>query len=337
MKKNIYPLTFTPVFKDYIWGGRNLESKFGRKLPPGIVAESWEISGHPSSPTRVDNGSLAKKTLLEVLDLLGLDLVGNHSQSMLDRGKFPVIIKLLDANSPLSVQVHPKDDYANKHENGELGKTEMWYILHSQPGARLIYGLNPGVTPDSFREHLEAGTLEKCLHYLPVQAGDAIFIPAGSIHAIMDGIVLTEVLQNSDTTYRVYDWNRVGADGKPRPLHIDKAMDVINFRQVEPGPYPVELLEENDHFKRECITSCNYFNVEKFTFKQENNLFKGDCNGSTFEIWGVVSGQGQINWADQPVDLSAIRFVLLPAALGEFEIKATSPATFLRIYVPTQS
>lgn len=336
MTTTIYPLTFTPVLKDYIWGGRNLETKFGRRLPPGIVAESWEISGHHSSATAVNNGPLAGKTLPDVLTLLGLDLVGTRSEAMLKRGKFPVIIKLLDANKPLSVQVHPKDDYANAHENGELGKTEMWYILHAEPGAELIYGLKPNVSPQTFRQNLEAGTLESCLHYLPVQPGDAIFIPAGSIHALMDGILLTEVLQNSDTTYRVYDWNRVGADGKPRPLHIDKAMDVTNFDQVEPGPYPVELLAENSHFRRERITACSYFNVETFTF-EENGTFKGTCNGSTFEIWGVVSGHGQVNWAGQPVELPAIRFVLLPAALGQFEIKAAAPTTCLRIYVPEQT
>ena len=334
MTRHIYPLTFTPVFRDYIWGGRNFESRLGRTLPPGIIAESWEISGHHSSPTCVDAGPLAGKMLPEVLDLLGTDLVGRHSQAMLKRGKFPLLVKLLDANKPLSVQVHPDDDYANKHENGELGKTEMWYILHAEPGARLIYGLKAGVTPTSFRQSLEAGNLEPCLHQLPVKAGDAIFIPAGSIHAIMEGILLAEIQQNSDTTYRVYDWNRVGSDGKPRPLHLDKAMDAINFEQIEPGPYRVELLEENNTFKRECITVCPYFNVERITFKRETGSFKGWCDGSTLEIWGTLTGQAQVGWAGQALNLPTIRFTLLPAALGKFEIKATTKTTLLRVYVP---
>ncbi len=333
--KNIYPLTFTPTFRDYIWGGRNLETKLGRKIPPGIIAESWEISGHHSSPTAVDYGPLAGKTLPEVLDLWGMDLVGRRSQAMLKHGKFPLLIKLLDANKPLSVQVHPEDEYATRHENGELGKTEMWYILHAEPQAHLIYGLTPDVTPASFRQNLEAGTLESCLYQLPVKAGDAIFIPSGSIHAIMEGILLAEIQQNSDTTYRVYDWNRLGNDGKPRPLHVDKAMDVINFGQVEPGAYNVELLAETDELKREYITTCPYFNVERITFKKKNALFKGVCNGNTFEVWGIMSGHSQVIWTGHPLDLSAIRFALLPAALGEFEIKASSPATLLRVYVPT--
>lgn len=335
MKENVYPLTFAPVFRDYIWGGRNLKTKLGRQIPPGTIAESWEISGHPSSPTQVDNGPLAGKTLIEVLDLLGADLVGSRSQVMLERGKFPLLIKLLDANKPLSVQVHPNDEYANRHENGELGKTEMWYILHAEPGAHLIYGLKPDVTPRLFRQKLEAGQLEECLHRLPVKAGDAVFIPSGSIHAIMDGIILAEIQQNSDTTYRVYDWNRVGADGKPRPLHVDKAMDVINFDQIEPGPFTPQPIEQKNGFIREYITTCPYFNVERITFKRGDTSFRGNCSGATFEIWGVMSGRGQVIWRDnQRLDLEAIGFALLPAALGNFEIKATSPATLLRAYAP---
>jgi mannose-6-phosphate isomerase len=332
--KNIYPLTFTPVFRDYIWGGRNLETKLGRHLPPGIVAESWEISGHPSSPTVVDNGFFAGKSLPEIQEILGLDLVGRRSQAMLARGKFPLLIKLLDANKPLSVQVHPDDAYAQRHENGELGKTEMWYILHAETGAYLIYGLKGEITPAQFRQALEVGNLESCLHQLPVKAGESVFIPAGSVHAIMEGILLAEIQQNSDTTYRVYDWNRVGADGKPRPLHIDKALDVINFDQVKPGPYQPELIAEDDSLRREFLTKCPYFNVEKVTVKQENGSFSSQCNGSTFEIWGVMSGEGQVHWAGGRLALTAVRFILLPAALGEFKISATLPSVLLRVYVP---
>jgi mannose-6-phosphate isomerase len=332
--RNIYPLTFNPVFKDYIWGGRNLQTKLGRELPPGIVAESWEISGHPSSPTQVNNGPLSGRSLPDLLDLLGTDLVGTHSQPMLDRGKFPLLIKLLDANQPLSVQVHPDDKYAGHHEKGELGKTEMWYILHAKPEARLIYGLKPGVTPESFRQNLEAGRLETCLHELPVKPGDAVFIPAGSVHAIMEGILLAEIQQTSDTTYRVYDWNRVGPDGNPRPLHVDKALEVINFHQVEPGPYLPQLLEEDPRLKREMITACPYFNVERVSLKEAEAIFAGNCSGPTFEIWGTMSGNCQIDWAGQSLALPAVRFTLLPALLGEFKVRALEPSVLLRVYIP---
>ena len=158
---NVYPLTFKPVFRDYIWGGRNLETLLGRDLPPGIVAESWEISGHPSSPTTVDAGVLAGLTLPQVLDLWGKALVGTRSRWATDRGKFPLLVKLLDANRPLSVQVHPPDEYALAHENGELGKAEMWYVLHAKPGAELIYGLSQETTPDEFRAALETGSAQE--------------------------------------------------------------------------------------------------------------------------------------------------------------------------------
>jgi mannose-6-phosphate isomerase len=334
MDEAIYPLVFTPVFRDYLWGGRNLEVKLGRLLPPGIIAESWEISGHPSSPTVIINGPLAGHTLPQVLTLLGLNLVGRRSEAMLAHHKFPLLIKLLDANQPLSVQVHPDDAYANRHEKGELGKTEMWYILYAEPGAELIYGLKPGVTPASFRQAVETGHLEPCLHRLPVKAGDTIFIPAGSIHALLAGLILAEIQQNSDTTYRVYDWNRLGADGQPRPLYLDKAIEVINFAQVEPGPTIPQLLAEDATYCHELLVTCPYFTVEKITLKQPGISFKGHTDGSTFEIWGVMSGQGQLTWSGEPLDLPAVRFVLLPAALGDFEVIAAGPADFLRVYVP---
>jgi mannose-6-phosphate isomerase len=322
------------VFRDYIWGGRNLETKFGRTLPPGIVAESWDISGHPSSPTRVDYGPLLGQTLPEVLTTLDLALVGRRSQAMLALGKFPLLLKLLDANQPLSVQVHPADDYANLHENGELGKTEMWYVLAAEEGACLIYGLKPGVMRASFRQALEAGHLDTCLHKVAVKPGDTIFIPAGSVHALMQGIVLAEIQQNSDTTYRVYDWNRVGTDGKPRPLHIDKAFEVINFDQVEPGPVTPHLLAEANGLRREELVTCPYFCTERVTFNQAGAAFTGYNDGSTFEIWGVMSGQGRVAWNGEPLDLLAVRFVLLPAALGDFRIEAAGPSVWLRVYVP---
>lgn len=330
----IYPMTFTPAFKDYLWGGRNLETKLGRTIPAGIIAESWEISGHPAGPTTVDNGPLAGYSLPDVLGQLGLDLVGTRSQAMLERGKFPLLIKILDANRALSVQVHPKDDYANEHEGGELGKTEMWYVLDSKPNAQLIYGVKHGVTPDSFRNAIAAGNLETQLHYVDVQKDDAIFIPAGSVHAILDGLLIAEIQQNSDTTYRVYDWNRVDSEGKSRPLHVDKALDVINFNMVEPGPYEPKLVEDVDGVRREIISQSNYFVVEKLTVSNAGKAFRGNNDGTSFEIWGAMAGNAQIVWSNDPLPLPAVKFCLLPAALGAFAVTVDGPATLLRVYVP---
>ena len=329
----IYPLTFEPVFRDYIWGGRNLETLFGRKLPPGIVAESWDISGHPSSPTTVDAGPLAGWTLPQVQERLGEKLVGTRSRWATRRSKFPLLVKLLDANRALSVQVHPPDEYALAHENGELGKTEMWYVLHARPGARLIYGLSQKTTPQVFRTALREDRLADYLYYLPVKPGDAICLPTGTLHALLEGIVVAEIQQNSDTTYRVYDWGRVGDDGKPRSLHIEKALDVIDFGMVRPQAAARIVVADRAGVQRTEISRCRYFVVEEVRL-EGGAAYSSRCDGSTFEIWGCISGRVKVQWAGAPLALPAVRFALLPAALGDFAIHAERPATLLRAWAP---
>jgi mannose-6-phosphate isomerase len=336
MAERIYPLTFEPVFRDYVWGGRALETLYGRALPPGIVAESWEISGHASSPTCVDAGHWRGRTLPEVLAELGSELVGSNSQAMLARGRFPLLVKLLDANQPLSVQVHPDDAYAAVHEHGELGKTEMWYILHAQPEAELIYGLAAGATRASFARALEAGTLEGQLHRLKVRAGDSVFIPAGTVHALLAGMVVAEIQQNSDTTYRVYDWGRVGPDGKPRALHVAQALDVINWARVEPGAIAPRALPAEHGCARWALVEAEQFTVERVELTA-SATFRGCCDGTTFEIWGCIAGEALVQSDAAPVTLPAVRFCLLPAALGAFRIAARSGATLLRAYVGARS
>ncbi len=329
----LYPLTFTPALRDYIWGGRNLETLYGRQLPPGPIAESWEISGHPNAATLVDAGPLSGHSLPDVLTALGTDLVGSRAGWALERGKFPLLVKLLDAEKRLSVQVHPPDDYALVHADGELGKTEMWYILYARPGAQLIFGLRPGVTPDVFRQAIAEETLEACLHYLPVKAGQAVFLPTGTVHAMMEGIVAAEVQQNSDTTYRVYDWGRLGADGRPRPLHVDRALEVINFQQVEPGAYQPRWIATQGGVARYEISRSDYFVVEKVSMSP-GAVHTGRTNGQTLEIWGTVEGKAELAWAGEPVTLASIRFCLVPAGLGNFEVRALGSATMLRVYLP---
>ena len=175
----IYPMTFDPVFKDYPWGGRSLETKLGRTLPPGIVAESWDVAAHPNGSSTVNNGPLAGKTLPAVLELLGADLVGEHSATALAKGRFPLLIKLLDCNRWLSIQVHPDDKYGLAHE-GEWGKTEMWVVLHAEPGAELIYGFQRGMTEERYAQVIGGEHSADGLHRLPVKTGDAIFVPAGT-------------------------------------------------------------------------------------------------------------------------------------------------------------
>jgi mannose-6-phosphate isomerase len=314
--------------KDYIWGGRNLEHLFGRSLPPGRIAESWDIAAHEDGTTVVDNGRFANKTLTELQAELGLDLIGRNCAWAYERGKFPLLIKLLDAQQHLSVQVHPDDDYAQKYEGNELGKTEMWVVLHAEPEAAVILGVKAGTTPELFRLAIAGGRLEPYLHHIPVQAGDVVCVPAGSLHAILGGLVIAEIQQNSNTTYRVYDWNRL-QNGQPRPLHVDKALDVINFEQVEPGLCQPELIADDGQVRRYQLCHNRYFVTERVEMAAEA-LFQGRCDGSSLEIWGVIAGDVVIN----EVALTAVRFTLLPAALGDFQVTAgKNGAHLLRTYV----
>lgn len=333
LTNSLYPLTFTPALRDYIWGGRNLEKLYGRRLPPGPVAESWEISGHPTAPTVVDAGPWQGQPLPAVLAACGADLVGSRAAWALERDKFPLLVKLLDAEERLSVQVHPGDEYALAHAHGELGKTEMWYILHARPGAQLILGLKPGVTRQAFRQALAENTVQACLHHLPVTADDALFVPAGTLHAILEGVVALEVMQNSDTTYRVYDWGRVGADGQARTLHVEDALEVIDFRQVEPGPYQPVRVANEPGIARDEISRSQYFVVEKVTLSP-GAVYAGRTQGETLEIWGTLQGRSQLTWAGEAVSLPAIRFCLVPAGLGDFAVRTLEPTLMLRVYLP---
>ncbi len=330
--EEIYPLTFEPVFRDYIWGGRRLETLFHRSLPPGIVAESWEVSGHVTSPTTVDAGCWRGRTLPELVKVLGERLVGVNSRDMLMRQRFPLLVKLLDANHDLSVQVHPDDAYAAQHEGGELGKAEMWYVLHAEPGSEVIYGLARGVTRETFREAISRNNVASQLYRTSVRPGDVLSVPAGAVHALLAGAVVAEIQENSDTTYRVYDWGRLDDDGKPRLLHVDRALDVIDFGLVEPGKTRPVTLSDAGGVRRDCLVRSPQFTVERIGLSVGGSYI-GACDGATFEIWGCIAGSAQVEWSGGVLPASALRFVLLPATLGEYQVHAVGPATLLRIYV----
>lgn len=330
----LYPLLFEPVLKDYIWGGRNLETRLGRQLPAGKeIAESWEIAAHENGDVVVRNGPLAGATLSELNEKMGAALIGTRAEWARRRGKFPLLIKLLDANRELSVQVHPGDEYAQRNEGGELGKTEMWVVLHAAEDAAVILGVKEGTDPEKFRQAIEEGTLERYLHRVPVQAGDFVCVPSGSLHAILGGLLIAEIQQNSDVTYRVYDWNRVGDDGKPRPLHVERALDVINFEQVEPSlPHPREIAC-SDGVTRSQLCLTDYFSVERVDM-EPGSTFEGNCNGETLEIWGIIDGQVQLSGDFPEIALPAVQFVLLPAAMGNFRLDSGDGATLLRTTLP---
>lgn len=321
----LYPLTFEPVFKDYPWGGRNLATLLGRIIPDGIVAESWEIAAHPNGSSPIAAGALKGKTLQEAMALWGTELVGSRNAEDLAQGRFPLLIKLLDANRWLSVQVHPEDGYARVHE-GESGKTEMWVVVHAEPGAELIYGFAPGVTRERFAEAIEAGETERYLHRLPVKTGDVVFVPTGSIHALGPGILVAEIQQNSDTTYRIYDW------GRPRPLHIEKSLDVLDFDLVEPQTLTPVVMPEAA-VPTEVIGESRYFRTERLHLATGQS-WSGNTDGRTLEIWGVLTGEATLHWAGDAVVLKAISWALVPAGLGEFRITVASDSTLLRVITP---
>jgi mannose-6-phosphate isomerase len=301
----------------------------GRSLPDGIVAESWEIAAHPNGSCTVNAGPLKGSTLPEVQALLGAALLGDYNQPAIEQGSFPLLVKLLDANRWLSVQVHPDDRYGLAHE-GEPGKTELWVVLHAEPGAELIYGFAPGMTHDRYAA--VAGT-EACvdkLQRLPVQTGDVFFVPAGTIHALGPGILVAEIQQNSDTTYRIWDW------GRSRPLHLDKALDVLNFAQAEPAPVLPLLLLDEEGLRVERLACCTYFETERITLPAGHEFF-GQCDGSTFEIWAVLQGEATFESDADPVTLHGVEWVLLPADMGDFVVSARRHSVLLRVVTPNAS
>lgn len=321
----VYPLVFDPVFKDYTWGGRNLSAILGRQLPDGIVAESWEIAAHPHGQSRVANGVEAGKTLGELLEDWGYDLVGRNNVQAVEGERFPLLIKLLDANRWLSVQVHPDDSYGAAHAN-DLGKTEMWVVLHADPGAELIYGFKEGVDPHKFAAALAAGDPDRWLYHVTVKEGDVIFVPSGTIHALGPGIIVAEIQQNSDTTYRIYDW------GRDRPIHVEHALNVLDYDLVEPGvlvPQPVA----NRGVSTELIGHCAYFRTERLAMSESSQVH-GLCDGDTMEIWGVIDGQIRLEWEGEALTIDAVGWVLLPASLGAYTISAMQDSTLLRVTTP---
>ena len=252
-----YPLLLKPVTKDYLWGGTRLKTEYGFESDQDKVAEGWMLACHRDGVNVVQNGQHAGKRLDDVLAAWGYT------------EPFPLLIKLIDAQDRLSVQVHPDDAYALEHE-GEFGKTEMWYVVDCEEGATLAYGFTRELSRDELRERIENDTLHEVIRYVPVKAGDALFIPAGTLHAIGKGILIAEVQQNSNTTYRVSAYGRVGADGKPRELHVDKAVDVMRLT-------PSSLDEDTaavscDYGVERVLADCPYFKAVKLDLNGEKTL-----------------------------------------------------------------
>ena len=328
------PLTFAPRLKHYLWGGRRLEELFGRRLPEGVTAESWEVSGHPDEPSVVVDGPLKGRELPGLVAEYGIALLGHRGARAAERGTFPLLVKLLDASHALSVQVHPDDDRAAAHRTGESGKDEMWYILHAEPGASIIHGLREGIGRPGLRRAVSEGRVQDVLNRVAVRPGDSIMVPAGTVHGILSGVVLLEVQQTSDTTYRIHDWDRLGPDGRPRELHVGRALEVIDFEDrgaalVEPRP-----VASGGGIRREVVAECRHFVVERIR-AEARATFSATLDGATCEIWGTVAGEASLRAPRAPaLELEPARFVLLPATMGPFTLRAHTETVAIRIFLP---
>jgi mannose-6-phosphate isomerase len=313
----LYPLRFKPVYKDYLWGGSRIPKVFNRDMPEGVYAESWEISTHPDGATSIANGPLAGKTLSDLLPEQKTELLGSHVKG----NDFPLLIKLIDARDKLSVQVHPNDSNAAA-VNGDP-KTEMWYFLEGGADAQIYCGLKPGIGKDEFVQAMENKTFADILQTIPAVPGEAVFVPGGRVHAIGTGCLILEIQQNSNTTYRLYDWDRTDADGNSRELHIGKALQVIDWEN-----------NGDPHCKPNgtTIQSCDYFQLDRHELTEETafpNL------GKSFQALFIAKGEGTIRWADGEEKLLSGQSWLVPAALGDFEIIPEGGLmTVLRTTVP---
>lgn len=324
----IYPLKFISIYKNIIWGGRNIEKKFNRHIPEGKVAESWEVCCRKEGISVVSNGTYKGRDLYDLIKTYKEELLGSEVYSSFS-DTFPLILKIIDANDKLSVQVHPGDNYQGL-ENGESRKTEMWYIIDAKPNAQIVYGLKEGITKDEFADAVKNKDIKHTLNFVPVKKGDSFFIPGGTVHAILDGILIAEIQQNSNTTYRVYDWDRVDDKGHFRELHINKALNAISFDNGEgrrKPEKPAKVCEYNNYSSKELVKS-KYFTVEEIDVK---STYNNATDGTRFFIYMNLEGKGTVSYSGGEEEINPGDTILIPATLGKYELNGNIKA--LKMYV----
>jgi mannose-6-phosphate isomerase len=306
-----YPMKLSPVLKSALWGGTRLSTCWSKGQSGESVAESWELSVRQQEQNVISNGPLSGRTINEALEnnptFLGL--------SQKD-ARFPLLIKFIDAEQTLSVQVHPDDDYAARIEH-DSGKNEMWYIVEADEGAQIVYGLKPGITAEDFRRAVEENRIREVLNFHPVCAGECYYIPAGLVHAIGGGILIAEIQQNSDLTYRVYDYGRIGADGKPRELHREKACDVsrpMSETEIYEKRYAAAVEGEE-----ECLAHSDYFCVRR-RIATPTKPYSGTVGEDRFVHLLCLSGEGVLRTSDEELTLTRGESIFLPAGMGDYTL-----------------
>ena len=317
------PFLLQPACKDYLWGGTNLKTLYGKKSELVPLAETWECSLHPDGPSYIVSGAYAGSTLEHFLNLFP-QAMGEHGQA---HGSFPVLIKLIDADKDLSIQVHPDDAYARKYE-GQLGKTEMWYVLRAQPGATLVYGFAHDVTPHLVREAIRQDTLMRHLQTVPVHEGDVFLIEPGTIHAIGGGVLLAEVQESSNVTYRVYDYGRRDKQGNLRQLHVDKALSVMNFHAAPAVRQQQRIIQYTPGMARELMARCRYFQVERLRTVNSCEIAR---TKETFYVLMVLNGSGSLLSARQTLPVRMGDTVFVPADTGSMTLEGNTEILMIRI------
>jgi mannose-6-phosphate isomerase len=315
-------IRFDPLLKRIRWGGTRLGTTLGKQLGPETdYAESWEIADHGDDQSIVNTSYFAGATLQELLRDSNEAILGRHA----GRDQFPLLIKFLDASDRLSVQVHPNDTQARTFDPTENGKTETWVIIDAEPDSRVYAGLKTGATAETMRAAIDAGTLEDCLHSFEVSVGDCVFIPAGTVHAIGEGILLAEVQQSSDMTFRLYDWDRVGPDGQPRELHIEKAIACTNF---ELGPVNCQVPQPINGGHE--LASCEYFTIRRYSGPGDVRIPDDD----RFHVLMSLSENATVTVGPEVEQLAFGQTLLLPSEHEAATINLAANSTVLDVFLP---
>lgn len=324
---SLYPIRFKPVLKETIWGGNTLRDRFGKAAKPGVlVGESWEINGMTRSSSVVANGFLKGNTLEEITEIYMGDLVGDMVYDKYGN-EFPLLIKFIDAHDTLSIQVHPDNKLASERHHA-WGKTEMWYVIDAAPGAVIYTGFRKKVTREEYLHHLNNRKLANLINATPVRSGDVFFIPAGMVHAIGAGVLLTEIQQTSDITYRIYDWDRVDASGKPREMHTDLALDAIDF-DID----TTNLIRKEPEMNHSVmLADCEYFHTS--LLQLDRPVIKDYSLTDSFVIYICTQSMVVIDCDGHREELKAGWTILLPASAESVAIIPQGTATLLEVFVP---
>lgn len=319
MPTPLYPLRFEPILKRYLWGGRRLGQVLNKPLGEGDdYAESWEICDRPNDQTVIAAGPLQGTTLGELVRTRGEELLGRHAP----QPRFPLLFKFLDAQKTLSVQVHPDDERASRLDPPDFGKTEAWVVLEAEPGSLIYAGLKRGVDRSQLERELARGTCELCLHSFEPRPGDCVFLPAGVVHAIGAGLLIAEIQQSSDVTYRLFDFNRVGPDGRPRALHIKEALDVIDFAH---GPCLPQTPQRTGLPRVERLVECDKFTLDRWSIASPRTVGGDNC----CHLLAVIDGAVSIASDPHQRPLRRGESMLLPASLGKCRLEPQATAVLL--------